>query len=271
MPFVSHRALGCPPLSIDSSWGLRTIPQGTAYSTCKSLHCQECGHLFVDYRFDDLEMQRLYADYRGADYTKLRELYEPGYASRNAMLCEGASYKIAVESFLAPMLPPGSLSILDWGGDTGVNTPFEARRHCLDIYDPSAKTLQHGTPIKDLVATNNRTYDLIVLSEVLEHIPFPVKTIRTILPIIAEKTLLYIEFPFERIQRSWDGRSNLAPMKRHWHEHINFFSLQSSLKLFAKCGLEVVGQQTLALSDDLRPAADGKNHIFMFALRMHRV
>jgi hypothetical protein len=104
---------------------------------------------------------------------------------------------------------------------------------------------------------------------VLEHIPFPGKTIDLIYPKLADTTILYIEFPFENLQRSWDGRSSLAQMKRHWHEHINFFSLQSSLKLFAKCGLELVGQKTLGLNSDLVPSANEETAIFMFALRKH--
>jgi hypothetical protein len=75
MPFVAHRAMGIPPLIIDASWGLRTIPPGTGYSTCKSLHCNACGHLFVDYRFNEEEMLSLYTDYRGEEYTSLRDGY----------------------------------------------------------------------------------------------------------------------------------------------------------------------------------------------------
>lgn len=271
MPFVADRALGLPPLTIDSSWDLRTIPEGTAYCLCKSLHCLDCGHLFVDYRFDDREMQLLYADYRGEAYTKLREAYEPGYTERNSRLCTGASYKTAVEDFLLPFLPGDSLSILDWGGDTGINTPFAARCKRLDIYDPSAKPLLYGSAVIHPDQVKDVVYDLLVLSQVLEHIPDPADTLNQILPSLSLSAILYIEIPHERLQRSWDGEGSLAARRRHWHEHINLFSPQSAHKLFGRCGLEVIGQRSLALDRDLTPVADGENVILMFALRRSRL
>jgi hypothetical protein len=271
MPFVADRALGLPPLTIDSSWDLRTIPECTAYCLCKSLHCLDCGHLFVDYRFDNREMQLLYDDYRGEAYTKLREVYEPGYAEHNGRLCAGAGYKAAVEEFLLPFLPGDSLSILDWGGDTGVNTPFGARQERLDIFDLSAKPLQHGSAVIHPDQVKGVSYDLVVLSQVLEHIPDPASTLNEILPCLSSSTVLYIEFPHEKVQRSWDEEGSLAARKRHWHEHINFFSPQSAHKLFSRCGLEMIGQCSLALNHDLTPAADGENAILMFALKNSRL
>jgi hypothetical protein len=267
MPFVADRAMGKPPLSIDASWGLQTIPEGTGYSTCKSLHCQACGHLFADYRFSEAEMQNLYIDYRGDEYTRLRDSYEPGYSQKNQGLTQGMGYKPQVESFLAPFLPEAAIRILDWGGDTGANTPFENRRQCLDIYDPSNKPLQQGNALTSK-QTSNTYYDLVVLSEVLEHIPFPDQTIREVLPYMTSTTILYIEFPFERLQRNWDGNTCLAAQKKHWHEHVNFFTRISSRLLFERCGLTIIAENTLGLSDNLQPSPANENVIFMFACKL---
>jgi hypothetical protein len=176
-------------------------------------------------------------------------------------------YKPDVERFLAPFLPASGLWILDWGGDTGVNTPFENQRQYLAIYDPSNKPLQQG----DILSSNQAStdpYDLIVLSEVLEHIPFPEQTIREIRPYMSSQTLLYIETPFEKLQREWDGSSSLATQKKHWHEHINFFTQESLHLLFENCGLTIVAEQTLSLTDNLRPSTANENVIFMFACKL---
>jgi hypothetical protein len=89
MPFVAHRAFGWAPVTIDESWGLKTVSEGLAYSLCNSLLCRDCGLVFLDIRFDNEALSRLYADYRGEDYIHLRDTYEPGYRSRNDDLQQG--------------------------------------------------------------------------------------------------------------------------------------------------------------------------------------
>ena len=73
MPFVAHRAFGWAPVTIDDSWGLKTIKSGTAYTVCNTLFCPDCGFLFLDMRFSEEELAGLYDGYRNAEYTDLRE------------------------------------------------------------------------------------------------------------------------------------------------------------------------------------------------------
>ena len=114
MPFVAHRIFDWVPVVIDDTWGLSTIKKGNAYSICKSLYCSNCGFLFLDIRFSDNELSRLYDDYRGVEYNSLRETYEPGYTLRNNSLNAGIGYIKDIETFLAPHLNH-PLTILDWG------------------------------------------------------------------------------------------------------------------------------------------------------------
>ena len=115
MPFVAHRTFGWAPVIIDETWGLSTIKNGNAYSICKSLFCDICGLLFLDIRFSEAELENLYSDYRGVEYNKLRDFYEPGYAQRNDGLNAGVNYIKEIEDFLRPHLK-FPLTILDWGG-----------------------------------------------------------------------------------------------------------------------------------------------------------
>ena len=123
MPFVAHRVFGWKPVVIDDSWGLKTIRNGTAYTICNSVYCSDCGFLFLDIRFSEEELKSLYDGYRDKQYTDLREIYEPGYTTRNDSLNAGINYIADIETFLSPYLS-FPISILDWGGDTGKNTPF---------------------------------------------------------------------------------------------------------------------------------------------------
>ena len=101
MPFIAHRVFNWQPLKIDSSFGLNTINPGMAYSVCNSVLCKDCYHLFLDIRFDDNELIRLYKNYRGKEYVKIRERYEPGYSKRNRILQKGYSYMPEIERFIS--------------------------------------------------------------------------------------------------------------------------------------------------------------------------
>jgi hypothetical protein len=248
MPFVAHRALGWQPVQIDDSWNLRTISNGHAYSICNSLECRECGLVFLDIRFSDRELGRLYHDYRGEDYTSLREGYEPGYGARNAELKAGIPYLGAVEDFLRPhvTLP---VSLLDWGGDTGRNSPFQSASKPFHIYDISRAPPVAGAAFVELCDIEKEAYDLIVCSNVLEHIPHPIDLLEEIAAYMTDQTILYLEMPFEAFMSANRDNPDVLKSKKHWHEHVNFFTIQSLEALCHNAGLDIVHSQVLALPE----------------------
>ena len=122
MPFVAHRAFGWYPVEIDESWGCTRFVRGWPIRSASRCTAPRAGS-FLDIRFSDEELANLYHDYRGPAYNALREQYEPGYTSRNDALNAGSLYIEQCEAFLVLFLE-FPLSLLDWGGDTGRNTPF---------------------------------------------------------------------------------------------------------------------------------------------------
>lgn len=117
MPFVAKRIFGYDPIEITKDWGMRDLNCGTSYFPCKSVHCQECGTLFLNYRFDSDQMRRLYVGYRNPTYTAERDFYEPGYAVGAARdFTSRHKYLDCVEKWLSPHLTE-SPAILDWGGE----------------------------------------------------------------------------------------------------------------------------------------------------------
>ncbi|WP_174974780.1 class I SAM-dependent methyltransferase [Burkholderia contaminans] len=260
MPFVAHRAFGWYPVEIDESWGLHTIRQGMAYSICKSLHCTACGFLFLDIRFSDEELANLYHDYRGPAYNALREQYEPGYTSRNDALNAGSSYIEQCEAFLAPFLE-FPLSLLDWGGDTGRNTPFKGQCDVFDIYDISAKPVIEGATVVGKAEAFARKYGLIVCSNVLEHVPYPADVLDDITRTMDARSVLYVEVPLEPLmQEAWAAPHQ---KKRHWHEHVNFYSEESLRKLLAQCGLTTLALERLRVEE-----GDSAFSVFQVACRL---
>lgn len=243
MPFVAHRALGWEPVIIDASWGLKTLKNGHAYTVCKSLFCRECELLFLDIRFSESEMMSLYNDYRGLDYVTLRDYYEPGYAARNNFLNNGNDYISKVEDFLRPYIS-SSLRILDWGGDTGINTPFKDIAIDLDIYDISGKSVCSEGDFVSLNEALLKSYSLIICSNVLEHVPYPKESLRQIRGIMNDDAILYIEVPYEELML--DENAVLPEDKKHWHEHINFFSEKSLKILIKNAGMEILNIKKLS-------------------------
>jgi hypothetical protein len=59
--------------------------------------------------------------------------------------------------------------------------------------------------------------------------------------------MLYLEVPFEDVMRTFE-----PPVKRHWHEHVNFFTPRSLEMLVARNGLQTIATK------DLEVTAGGK-------------
>ena len=261
MPFVADRIFGWRPAEISPEWGLRDIPAGMACSICKTMMCEDCGMLFLDMRFDDEEMAALYADYRGEAYTRERDRFEPGYAARNAIMLEGSAYIGQIEAILEPYLRARP-RVLDWGGDTGVNTPFRSRAMQHDVYDISNRPMVESARSVDLDTVKASVYDLIVFSHVLEHVPYPRESLREIANAMRQETILYVEVPHEEVVRLSENPAQRLDRKRHWHEHINFFTPSALNAVFEDVGLSIVERQSFPI------AAAGKNsHVFSILAR----
>ena len=152
--------------------------------------------------------------------------------------------------------------MLDWGGDTGVNTPFRARAAQLDIYDISSRPMVQGARAVDPDAVKANVYDLIVFANVLEHVPYPRESLREIANAMRPETTLYVEVPHEEVVRVWDDPAQRLDRKRHWHEHINFFTTSALDAIFRDVGLNVIERQSLAVT------AGGKDvHVFSIVAR----
>lgn len=253
MPFVSHRALGWAPAVIDASWGLNSIPQGTAYCVCNTLHCAQCEFLFLDIRFSDREMQRLYDGYYGKAYEDLREHYEPGFRERNKVLSAPSELLGPIRAYILRHIAP--TRILDWGGGDGSNTPFKGQGYSTDIYDIDKKPTVAGTASVTKDEVRGRTYDLIVCRHVLEHVPYPADTLALIRASMQDDTLLYVELPHEALMVGNDQVS--AEQKRHWHEHINFFSVAALTHLLERGGFTVLDIQSSAFVSNAKLGSAG--------------
>lgn len=249
MPFIAERVFGWIPTEITADWGLRDIKLGQAYSLCNTLKCDDCGLIFLDIRFDDSEMAALYSGYRGDEYNRIREKYEPGHTARNQWRTDkGFSHISIAESYISSHIGMPS-KILDWGGDTGINTPFKGRVAAHHVFDISDKSVIESAMRVTAVEAKLNNYDLIVLMHVLEHIPYPQNTLNEIALVMSKETVLYIELPYEELVRlNPDPSSSPYKQKHHWHEHINFYTEHSISCLLKSCGLKKIDLSVLEVS-----------------------
>jgi len=237
MPFVAYRAFGFIPVNITTDWNLRTIKTGNTYQPCNTVICKECSLQFCDIRFSEQELYNIYKGYRDDVYTEQREKYEPGYTDRNLVLNQGINYIDKIERFLLPYID-AKTKILDWGGDTGINTPF--RNKCsVFVYDVSGKQVLPGVKFVDNSTLNDNKYGLVICSNVLEHVSYPAKVLSELRTCMQNDTVLYIEVPNEVEQDT---------IRKSWHEHINYFTAHSLYMLLQNNGFEIIELTTTDVS-----------------------
>jgi hypothetical protein len=232
--------------------------------------CESCGFTFYNPRLDDADLRRLYQDYRLDEYQRMRHSFEPWYTEKfNADLASAASYEIR-RSMLSPILREhiGDRKIsrvLDYGGDRGdlvVGLLEEAQPF---VYDISGVKAASG-----VISTNDPAEckaDLIINSNVLEHVGFPRQIVAGILNASPDGGLVYLEVPCEfpfglsriarrtaqvaivMITRPSIARHILHPASLYMmHEHINYFSELSLTALMRACGGAVISAGRYASS-----------------------
>jgi hypothetical protein len=243
-PFVAERIWKKPPFCVDL------------------VKCDACGFMFYNPRLEDEELQREYAGWRSDEYFKMRNSFEPWYTTKfNEDLGSAKSYENR-RALLGPSVRKhvGQRKIsriLDYGGDHGdlIKGLFEGAE--LFVYDISGATpLQGVTPTKEPASCKA---DLIVNSNVLEHVGFPRVLVGQILEAAPKGGLVLVEVPcefamgFSRIARriAQVGLMSLRRPSRApqlfrpaalymMHEHINYFTENSLTTLMRSCGSTVI-------------------------------
>lgn len=228
--------------------------------------CDTCGFKFYNPRLDDKDLSNLYRGYRSPEYQRMRFATEPWYTpSFNADLASPNSYVIR-RAKLAPILRQhlGEQKIgriLDYGGDRGDLVVGLVDGAEPFSYDISGIDVAPGvTPTKDPTACKP---DLIVNSNVLEHVGFPRVLVNEILNAAPKGGLVFLdvpcEFPFGfarlarriaqiavmTLMRPATSRYILRPATLYMmHQHINYFTEHSLRVLMESCNGEVIATGT---------------------------
>jgi len=180
----------------------------------------------------DPKLQRSYDDYYRADISEWRELGAIDKASNIRRLC-GAYNPTSILDIGA-----GEGSVVQCLADSG----FGQRHFALDISASGVQRISERQ-IPTLIECRqfdgytipypDATFDLAVLSHVLEHVEHP----RLLLNEAARvASLVFVEVPLEHNRR--------LPKDYVWDAvgHINFYTAQTIRLLVQSCGYEVLGQ-----------------------------
>jgi hypothetical protein len=174
--------------------------------------CPDCGFQFYVPRPTEDELTRIYINYRGKDYQKERQSYEPNYTEEfNSNLGQHPQEIANRRNNLIRLIKGHKIkTILDYGGDRGQLLPDVQGRYVYEIsgIEPMVGvTMWTGTPKK---------FDLVMCCMLMEHLSDPVALFKEL------KSLgkhIFIEVPAKG-----PTYQDEVPMM---HEHINFFTPKS--------------------------------------------
>ena len=195
-----------------------------------SVLCASCGFGAFSPRPTEEEVEAKYLDY-----------LPPGTSAPGLDLGNEADRKRAAQLHqdLSPFVATGA-EILDYGGNDGrLMQPFLRDGCTCFLVDYSKKSVpgvvRLGSTVADIEA--GRTFPLIVLSHVLEHVAEPLELVCSLRSHQVEGGILYLEVPMEL----WGQ----VPPAREPLTHINFFTppvveslLRRSLYEPIRCGLK---------------------------------
>lgn len=228
--------------------------------------CRSCGFAFYNPRLDDTDLRNLYAGYRSDEYLRTRHSTEPWYTtSFNADLSSQANYEKR-RARLTPVLKKhlGQRKIkrvLDHGGDHG-----DLVSGLIEGAEPFVYDISGVAPAPGVKATTDPeaiNADLIISSNVLEHVGFPRALVTDILRAAPGGGLIFLEVPCEvatgasRILRRIAQigimgvyTPSLVPYILRpaalymMREHINYFTEHSLTELVRQCGATIISSGT---------------------------
>lgn len=222
------------------------------------VECRDCGFLFYNPRLENEDLQRLYRNYRSDEYQKMRNASEAWYTQQfNYDLASPASYQKR-RSILRPILQQHLegrtiSTVLDYGGDRGDLVAGLIDGAKAFVFDISGIPAAEG-----VTATTNPAEcraDLVVNSNVLEHVGFPREHVEELFAASPDGGLIYMEVPAENpfessrlLRRTAQiavmtlTRPAIAPQVARpaslymMHEHINYWNERTLTTLVQVCG-----------------------------------
>ncbi|MBI1911708.1 MAG: class I SAM-dependent methyltransferase [Deltaproteobacteria bacterium] len=226
-----------------------TIDKASGYGI---LECKECGFIHIDPIPSKEELDKVYSQ---EYYTEEK----PQFIER---VLEDLRWWEAVYDdrydFFESKLSDESRSILDIGCGPGyfLKRGMDRGWDCLGI-EPSKQASTHARELgvevvnaffdNSTAAGLNKQFDVVHLSEVLEHVPDPADVLKRANSLLKEGGLICCVVPndYSPVQKVLKEKLNYKPYWLAPPHHINYFSFDSLSSLLEKSGFQVVGETSM--------------------------
>ncbi|WP_153136834.1 methyltransferase domain-containing protein [Paraburkholderia agricolaris] len=192
--------------------------------TTETRYCRSCDFVFFRRRLTDAEASRLYTNYRGEEYNRIRLGVEPSYSSFIDLFDNPLStyYTERIRDYIGLVDAYPELgeikNILDFGGDGSIPARVFPNAE-IEIDDLNAGS-----------SANRSKYQMIFTSNVFEHLSDPVPVLKKLTDRLDPEGIIFIDVPSPSQPNLGEG---LLWQQKHggelyeMHEHITHFSKRS--------------------------------------------
>jgi len=271
---VCGGALGSPRRGVVTPFLAQRIWRRSAFPI-ELESCTDCGFAFFNPRLEPSEEALLYQGYRGEEYQQSRQSFEPWYSDAlNASIGAPEAWqpriRLLKKLFHDRLKLDGRTfgNVLDVGGDRGELIADLVPASRRFVYEISGVPPVAGVEsLHSLEECRRYRFDLIVTSNVLEHVGAPRELMGQIASIATPGTLVFNEVPLESVA-DWRSRVKRAAqfgwlaarrpsvalrlvgpgMFNLMHEHVNYFSERSLNRLMEVGGFQVLDSGSYVVS-----------------------
>ena len=222
--------------------GSRTYISEFKAGNFRHIRCKDCGMIYVNPRFKEAIAHDLYSESDYTEYYKIKLIPAVGYRKK---ILAANKYKQINEYFDKPgkTLDVGcglgeTLSVFNENGwdCTGIEfnkfaADYASRKFGLHVINKS---------IFDMTGSPAKSYDLIMLWGVLEHLYDPKKVLRKLRGLLKPGGILVLEVPSADgiLVRFVEATSKFVDRIIEGDRHIMLFSLRAFEQMAEKCGFK---------------------------------
>lgn len=245
---MGHRLTNTKPKN-EVAWGSHQGPVLDEIKGYSVVDCEACGFKHVVPLPTAAELESVY---RQEYYTVDKPLYLERY--REDLQWWNLVYRERYETF-EEMLPSTRRRLLDVGSGPGFFLQLGQKRGWRTLgIEPSAQAAAHSRSLgvevleeflTEQIAPELGLFDVVHLSEVLEHLPYPRSMLEIVKSLLAEDGVLCVVVPndYNPLQYSLRAVCGYQPWWVGPPHHLNYFDFSSLSRLLETVGFKVVLQE----------------------------